>query len=383
MTVSVFQLEKQVKPTGTFNQSIYNTLAPIDQARLTALNQSRQTGNTVNYGTNALTGATNTTWTNTYAPAPGGAAPVQQQQQVQQGPSDVQIAEDRTRSDINQGYNDYFGQLDAMLGEGGPIKSQEAALTGMATAQGAEMQNTLEGQKTEGLVDLSTQQRQTDIGVAKNLQGLAEDVRNLMKTGQIRLGAMGAGDSSAANQYSYAIAKMGNQNRGAIMQQANELHAQIQDKEFKLKNVYNTESNNIKAQLQQKTYDITNWFASAQQKILDAKAAGTLARDQDIAALSRSALDYARNQVLTLQAAATNRQSLLDQWAVNNSKTITELKTNLTAAKGTPVAAPTAQPLALNWATDVKGNTQASQAPGMGYRAYGTTKYDENGQPIV
>lgn len=233
------------------------------------------------------------------------------------------------RSDIEGEYNDYFAQLDEMMNTSLP--AQQTAMQGIATSQGTQAETTLGGQRTQGLADLATQTRQTEAGQAKTLQNLAEDIRNQFKAGQIYLGARGAGDSSAANQYSYAIAKMGSQARGSVLQQTTEIRNQIADKEFRLNNTYNTELNNIKEQVNQKILEIANWFSQSQQQIQTMKAQGQLQKGTDLVSLSRQLLQNATQKMLMIQQESANKRSMLDQWAMNNSTTINQLKTNIAA----------------------------------------------------
>jgi len=65
---TVFELEKKVKPNGTFNQAIFNTLSSADQNRLKALDKSRQTGKSVNYES----GSTPSNWINDLLGTSGG-----------------------------------------------------------------------------------------------------------------------------------------------------------------------------------------------------------------------------------------------------------------------------------------------------------------------
>ena len=276
--------------------------------------------------------------------------------EVSSGPSAEELAANQVRSDINSGYDNYFSTLDSILNN--DLPAQRAAQEGIVQSQGTQAQTTLDASKTQGLADLNTQRRQTEQGQAKNLQGLAEDVRNLFKAGSIKLGAMGAGDSSAANQYSYAISKMGNQNRGNIMQQATEINNQINDREFKLKSTYDSELANIKEQVNQKSMEIATWFSQQQQAIQQAKASGQLQKGQDLASLSKQILGQAQNALLMAQQQAASKQSALETWAMNNSTTIQQLKQNMAALPGVAQQIQ-GQPL--------QGNLQGSQSEGYNY----------------
>lgn len=281
----------------------------------------------------------------------------------------VQDMSAQVRNDINSGYNNYFASLDSILNN--DLPAQQQAQLGIANAQGQQATNTLGLQQEQGLADLGVQRRQTEQGQAKNLQGLADDVRNQFKAGQIYLGAKGAGDSSAANQYSYAIAKMGNQGRGQIMQQGTEIQNQINDRETKLKSTYNTELNNIKSSVDQKVMEVANWFSQAQTQLKQAKASGQLSQGQDLANLSKQLLQTATQQMLATQQEASNRRSMLDQWALNNSTTINQAKQNIASTSNYQAPGITNPGINGQLSADAGGNVSYNRGAGYSNTANG------------
>lgn len=287
----------------------------------------------------------------------GGGTPTPVQTQAPAQEMFTQNVEDenaRVRADIEGGYNSYFQMLDSELNSS--IPTQRAAMESQAQSQGRQMENTLSGQLTEGKSNLNAERTKVQGEKQKSLANLADDIQNLIQAGQINLGARGAGDSSAANMWSYAITKMGNKSRGAVENQVADINSQINDKEFKLQNTYNTEINNIKEQVNQKMSEVATWFAQAQQRIQEMKAQGQLAKGQDLANLSRQALSMAQNQLLAAQQEASNRRSMLDQWAMNNSQTIQGLKANLAQVGSYTSPGLTSPGLAVNTMGDQSGN---------------------------
>jgi len=73
----------------------------------------------------------------------------------------------------------------------------------------------------------------------KTLRDLSENVRNSFMAGNVYLGARGAGDSSASNQYAYALTKMGSKQRADIMNNTSGIMGDIDNREFKLKSKNN------------------------------------------------------------------------------------------------------------------------------------------------
>lgn len=267
------------------------------------------------------------------------------------------------KSNINSGYDSYISNLDAQLGQ----------LPGQADAQNQIVNNNF----GVGQADLGLQQTQGDQAFAgqrgevatnqnKNLKSLDENLRNMFMAGNVYLGAKGAGDSSATNQYSYALTKEGNKARGDQMSQATKVYSDIQGRETNLKNIVNNETNRLKAEADNKKLAIGQWFADAQNQIKTAIANGQLSRSTDLANLSKQILDEGIAALRTAQANTQNQQNSLISWAEGNSKTINELKTNLQSVLA--VQPNMAAPSGINGTptVDAQGNMVTNMS-GYGY----------------
>jgi len=233
-----------------------------------------------------------------------------------------------TRNDINSGYNDYFNQLDQISGG---LNGQRSALETSANATYDSNLADLTGQKTQGLQDIQNYKDQAVTQQDRSLRDLADQMQNQLQAGNVYLGARGAGDSSAANQYSYALTKLGNKQRGTVVNQTNDNLNQLNQKELQVKNIFNTESNKLKASLQDQIAQVANWFYGQQNAIQQAKAQGVLAKGQDLANLSKSLLGNAMQAIATLQANHQSQQNALLSWATSTAQNIGQLKQNLQA----------------------------------------------------
>ena len=244
-----------------------------------------------------------------------------------EGSSSINDLSNTVRSDINTGYDTYNQQLDQMLNTGLP--QQRTAQEGIVQAQYQTGLTDLTGQRTEGMADLATAGTKLDVQKASSLKDIASNLRNQMVAGNVYLGARGAGDSSAANQYSYALNKLGNKQRGDVIAQNQQLHADIADREFKLNNIFNTETNKLKSGLDEKINQISSWFADAQNEIRNMQGQMGVNKGKDLAALSSQALQFAQQQLQMAQQQAYEQKSMLTQWAMAKSADINELKQNL------------------------------------------------------
>ena len=256
--------------------------------------------------------------------------PHQQPQQPQQQPPQQQDAFDwqqQARDEISGGYDQYFTQLDQMLNEG--LQGQRTAQEGIAQSQYTQGINQLTPQRQEGLGLLTKQRQQTQEGQARSLRDVSGNIRNAMMAGNVYLGARGAGDSSAANQYSYALNKLGTQQRGDVLRQGSDIMREIGDRETKIQNIFTQETNRLGSERDQKVMQVASWFADAQRQLQSAKAQGQLAKGQDLASISKSMLTQALNELNRVNTEATNSRSMLEQWALNNAKTVSEARSNL------------------------------------------------------
>ena len=221
--------------------------------------------------------------------------------------------EEKQRGLINSGWDQYTSQLTDMLNTGIP---------GQRTAQEQLAQNTYD----TGVNTLGTQKesstRQLQDQQASNLKDLADNVRNLFTAGNIYLGARGAGDSSAANQYSYAIAKMGSKARGDIQSQVSSRLNQIGD-------IYNTEINRLDSEKNAQLANIANWFNESQNQIRGMIGQAGLGRAQDLQALATNVYNQAIQAMQQVQAQQAQRRNVLESWAASNSSNARELAANL------------------------------------------------------
>ena len=203
---------------------------------------------------------------------------------------EVQRQQDRLRGEITSGWDNYLGALGGM--EGG-LRDQRAAQEGIATSQYDQGVGTLENQK------------------AKSLRDIGGNIRNAFQAGNIYLGARGAGDSSAANQYSFAV-----QQEGA--KQTGNLNEFVTGKLQELGSQKNQQINQIAA-----------WFADAKNQLQQQIATGQLNKSRDIQQLSQNLLNQAMQAKSQIEQNAQSQYNGLLQWAANNSQNVGQLQQNV------------------------------------------------------
>ena len=229
----------------------------------------------------------------------------------QQNPTDL-FNQQQSQS-INSGWDAYTSQLNDMLNVGLPgQRTGQEQIANAAYNQGVSQLGT---QKATSEAQIANQQ-------AANLKDLSANVRNLFTAGNTYLGARGAGDSSAANQYSYAVTKMGTKGRGDIQAQASDRLGQI-------KTIYDSETNRLESEKQTRLGQIADWFNAAQNQLRGQLGQAGLGRGRDLQGLSQNIYNTALQAMQQLQAEQSNRRSSLEQWAMNNSKSVQQLIGNM------------------------------------------------------
>lgn len=255
---------------------------------------------------------------------------------------------DALRGEISSGWDNYINQLGELTGFLGQQK--EAQLGSAQSQYGAGVSN-LGIQKEQGIS--TAEQNQT-----KTLRDLASNLRNSFMAGNVFLGARGAGDSSAADQYSQALTKQGSRQRSDIMQQTAGVVKNIQDQ-------YNMGVNQLKSDYDTTVGNIANWFAGKQMELKQAQASGQLSKSQDLQNLSKDILNQAISAMNTAKTQLAEKQSALESWAMSNSQNVQQLAGNLRNAYS---MLPQAQQISGTPQVDSQGNFRVPTGYGQSER---------------
>lgn len=276
----------------------------------------------------------------------------------------------QVRNEINGAYDGYISSLDQQLGIlGGSFDSMSKGVQ----ASTDQFQNTLDLQKTQGIDALTAEKAKLDATQKKTLQGLAEDVTNQFQAGNVYLGARGAGDSSAANQYAYAIAKQGNKQRGDVMAQTADITNQINLRKENLTKIYDNETKNNKLEYQKQMSSLAQWYADAQSQIAGLKGTANLNRGTSLAQMSMDLLTQAKQRAQDIQDQATQRQSTLEAWALNHSNNLEQARAKL--GDQSAFTAPAVTRGAIVGANAGTGSNSGSNPVAYGY---GSATQDKN-----
>lgn len=254
---------------------------------------------------------------------------------------------------IDNGYNDYFGKLNDMYNG---LDTQAGAQNQIANNSYNQSINDLDLNKQSSLDDLATSERKIQENQVKNLRDISSNIQNQYMAGNVMLGAKGAGDSSAANQYSYALNRLGSQERGKVMNQTASSMTDIEGQKAKLNNIVTQETSRLDTEFGNKKQEIASWLAEQQNAIRQAIANGSLSKSQDIANATQNALNTALQEYNTRKNNIESQKTALQQWAMSNADSIAKLKANMGAIGQFMPSMPTAQRLNGSVSQDGQGN---------------------------
>lgn len=260
---------------------------------------------------------------------------------VSSGPSPEDIYKQQQVDAISNKWGSYFSSLDQMLGE---LPSQASTLQSTANINAGQNTSDLQASTDQQKTELARQADRVNQNQVKTLKDVSSNIRNLMQAGNTFLGAQGAGDSSAVNQYAYGLTKIGSQQRGDVQAQTQQQLGDIDARITQVGNIFTQEKQRIDSELGERMNNIATWLADQQTAIKQAKANGQLQKGTDIQSLSDNLYQMAVSKAQQYQNAYTSQQSALQTWALNNSSSLKEAQSKLASAgqftATNPVVAP-------------------------------------------
>lgn len=261
----------------------------------------------------------------------------------------IRAEQERRRGEIGGAWDTYIGSLQQQLEGLGTQRTAQEGIVGSQYRQGADE---LGLQKTQGDVALGAERTKSEGTEKRTLRDMDENLRNLFRSGTNYLGTRGAGDSSAANQYSYALSKLGSQQRTDVKTQYAQIQNEINQRSTNLKNIFDKETRNLGEMRDQKLNQVTQWFSEQQGIIQQQQATGQLNKAQDIDNISREILDRAMREVDRINAEVSSRGNALQEWAMSNSSNIQQLVQNMQGVSNFSANNPQYSPLDAGMSTD-------------------------------
>lgn len=202
-------------------------------------------------------------------------------------------------------YFSYLDQQAGMLPE--TQRNLESQVNNLFTSNTSSINTGL----TDTLENLDTSNKNITSNKVSSLRELDQDMINQLRAGNVYLGARGAGDSSAANQFSYALTKVGSQNRAGILKQANQLYAQV-----------DTQINQAKRAAQDQLQQLNTW---KNNQLLQIAQYIQGLRGQ----IDEQKANYIQGRLAQIDQQGAAYKQMLTQWVLERSQTLAQVKTQL------------------------------------------------------
>jgi len=271
---------------------------------------------------------------------------------------------DALKNSISSGWDSYINSLNDQLGG---LSNQRSSQEGIVNSQYNQGVNDLGLQLQQGNQSLDQNKTSAMNNQTSNLRDISSNIRNAFQAGNVYLGTRGAGDSSAGDQYSYALNKMGTQQRSDVMNNTANILADIDARGTNLKNIYDTEIKNLGEKKNQGIQQVAQWFAEAQNQIRNLQSQGKLQKSQDLNNLSKDLLNRAFAEIDKVNSGITQQQQALDQWASGVANDLTSAKSSLSSTSDVAYNMPQAQQINSAPVVDSNGNMSANYYGGGNY----------------
>lgn len=198
------------------------------------------------------------------------------------------------------------------------------------TDQYGNMLNNYQSQYDQSLGLLGNKREAIGTYKEQATQEMGQDMRNSLLASQMKLGAIGGGNSSASEvMLPYAFSKESGKQRASIIGQANDQYATLDNEEI-----------NLKAGYDQGKKEIDNWKITALDnvrqtarekldRIQQAKLQATADEQDALANMEIDVLNNAQSMLAQIQAEDRNRRTNLENWATQRMAQLQDYKLQL------------------------------------------------------
>jgi len=260
------------------------------------------------------------------APAPT-PQPTNNDNGTQAATDEAARREQEVRSAINTGYDDYEGRLRGIETADNTSRDDEllSASKTYDTIFGG-----LNTQKQVNLDKLEANRGEVKTREARSIQDLKQNLGNVVRGTSMQLGAMGAGDTSAANVVMpYAYTKLAGTQEGTIRRQSNDQQFQIDQSEKDTELEFSKMWTQTETEKEAKLQDIKTYYGDRIRNVQLALASAPTERQQQLSNLSLGLLQEARAKLSAIEAEDRQRKSDIKVWATNRMSALDDMKLKL------------------------------------------------------
>lgn len=238
-----------------------------------------------------------------------------------------QAEEARIRGIITSGFNDYENRLKGLI----PQYQQSMDTSKANLAKGYEsIFGGLQSAKDAGLANLATNRQQVEARKVASINDIQNNMRDVIRASQMKLGAMGAGDSSASEMMApFAFTKLAGDQSTSVQNQANQQFFEIDKQVNDTKNMYNQLVSQSEQDKLNKTSEIEMKYDTLIKDIQERMA---LVPKEQASALANLAQGFASQRIAELSQIAAEDRAMKQQittWATNRMSQLNDYKLSL------------------------------------------------------
>jgi len=243
--------------------------------------------------------------------------------------------QDQQRGVIESGYNEYENRLKGMQGD---ISSSRDQHISTAEDTYSKIFGGLDEQKGANLEKLGAGRQAVSQRQSESIEDLKKNLADVVRGTSMQLGAIGAGDTSAAKvMMPYAYTKIAGNEEGGIRRQANQQFFDIDQEERDTNLQYSQMWKDTEIEKNNSIQEIKDKYGAMLQNIQYSLAQAPLDKQKDLFNLNQAILGEAYNKLATLEAEDRQNKQNLKTWATNRLSELNNAKlTMANSAKFTP-----------------------------------------------
>lgn len=227
------------------------------------------------------------------------------------------------RNTFNNQYNNVYSALDQYAGLIPQYQQQrEQSVNNLYGTQQNEINTAMQG----SLGALDTSRQNVAANQAKSVRDLQENMRNMLQAGNIQLGIGGAGDSSAANMYAYALSKQAGRSSADISNQASSQYSQIDAQAQQIRAVADDNLAKLGTWKADNLKNVLNWAQEQMIQIQQQKITATGQKAAALAAAETSVIQNALTNLQNIDSQIASWKQGIQSWALSRLATLDDAK---------------------------------------------------------
>lgn len=206
------------------------------------------------------------------------------------------------RGSINSRFDTLLQQLTQAEGR---LNESEGRFKNQADLDFNTGRTILDSSKGQGLATIDRSREKVQENKSRTLQELDANIRNAFDAGAIRLGNLGAADSSASGQLGFALTKLQNQNRGNVLRDVNQQNLDLDLAVKEVETEFGNQLLNLTREKDKAKFQIAEDFERQRRLIEAEKQNATAERQQALDNLSLQLAQSAAADISGIESTAT------------------------------------------------------------------------------